>query len=492
MTSPLVSIIIPCYNGEKTIKNTIFSVLMDPYPNFEIVVVDDGSTDGSVSLVTALSKMDQRIHLFKQQNKGVSAARNHGAKVAKGQYLGFLDADDLYLKNSLFERMGVLLNEPSPYLMGVYCPAILLDINRQTISKNLMFNYNLPDGRMFFLHTPHSVFNPSCAIIKRFHFERVGGFDETLVCGSEDYDLWHRMLRTGGYFQQIQSCNIGWTQHASSRVHAKVVSHFKECKKVTEKIFSQDADSAPEFVGGFGSGLLQQAITQRAIDTAVGVAATGDIESALEISQDVNKTMLEMISSNVLYENLRRRTLRSLCYKDNLWPIVWQQVRMPVLTFLSKLQTRLGNDCKTLENLQNHLNGIESSIGYNVICLGDFESTQQYESFINKIFPLLPYIGRIYFPIPSDDYCGRATVQVSRLLNISLSPDMDVKESKIFCTMTVFPQKNVELWNGYLSEASAFIRFGNIQTEIIHNYLHSISGYSDVVDLDNCKELRHD
>ncbi|MCL1036539.1 glycosyltransferase family 2 protein [Shewanella submarina] len=92
--TPRFSIIIPLYNKKGLISKTIESVLSQTYLNFEIIVVDDGSTDGSIESISGLN--DERLKLFRKENGGVSSARNYGIKKAEGQYVAFLDADDEY------------------------------------------------------------------------------------------------------------------------------------------------------------------------------------------------------------------------------------------------------------------------------------------------------------------------------------------------------------------------------------------------------------
>lgn len=91
----MVSIIIPCYNAESSVKATISSVLLQSDPDWEIIAVDDGSNDSTLSLLRQLQSQDSRIHVIHQKNKGVSTARNNGIQHASGDWLYFLDADDL-------------------------------------------------------------------------------------------------------------------------------------------------------------------------------------------------------------------------------------------------------------------------------------------------------------------------------------------------------------------------------------------------------------
>ena len=95
LTSGLVSIVMPCYNGEQFIDETIKSVLNQTYQKWELLVIDDGSRDSSASIVQNYAKDDQRIHLIQQRNAGSAAARNNGIRQSKGQYLALLDSDDI-------------------------------------------------------------------------------------------------------------------------------------------------------------------------------------------------------------------------------------------------------------------------------------------------------------------------------------------------------------------------------------------------------------
>jgi glycosyltransferase involved in cell wall biosynthesis len=131
MKSSLVSIIIPCYNAENYIKKTIDSVLCQTYQNFEIIIVNDGSTDNSSSVVKAIK--DDRIYLVEHENQGVSFSRNKGITMAKGEYVVFLDADDL-LRPCFLEKRVFKLKKST----AIACASnvILIGENRDKIKEN--------------------------------------------------------------------------------------------------------------------------------------------------------------------------------------------------------------------------------------------------------------------------------------------------------------------------------------------------------------------
>ena len=131
MKSALVSIIIPCYNAENFIKKTIDSVLCQTYQNFEIIIVNDGSTDSSSKIIKTVK--DGRIHLVEQKNKGVSYSRNNGVYLAKGEFIVFLDADDL-LDPSFLEKRVFWLSKSA----AIACASsvVLIDDKGNKIAKN--------------------------------------------------------------------------------------------------------------------------------------------------------------------------------------------------------------------------------------------------------------------------------------------------------------------------------------------------------------------
>ena len=131
MKSSLVSIILPCYNASSYIKETIGSVLDQTFQNFEIIVINDGSTDSSSSIIETIK--DDRIHLGEQENQGVSSSRNNGIALAKGEFIVFLDADDL-LHPSFLERRVFRIRKSS----AIACASsvVLIDNKGNKIEKN--------------------------------------------------------------------------------------------------------------------------------------------------------------------------------------------------------------------------------------------------------------------------------------------------------------------------------------------------------------------
>jgi glycosyltransferase involved in cell wall biosynthesis len=181
---PLVSIIIPTYNRSSSLIEAIDSVFKQTFRDFELIIVDDGSTDGTAEV---LEKMGDRLIYQYQANQGVSAARNHGLRMARGRWIAFLDSDDLWLPKKLETQVGFFSDHPE----AVICQTeeIWMRNGRRVNPHKKHRKYS---GDIFVPSLDLCLVSPSAVMIKREIFDLVGCFDETLPA-CEDYDLWLRI-----------------------------------------------------------------------------------------------------------------------------------------------------------------------------------------------------------------------------------------------------------------------------------------------------------
>src|SRR5919199_804996 len=184
----LVSVVIPCYNQAHFLREAIESVLEQTYPHFEIVVVDDGSTDNTSEVASGYYP-SEKVRLLRQENKGLSAARNAGLAESGGEYVVFLDADDRLLPEAL--EVGVRELEAHPQ-----CAFVSGFWNNIATDGSPLPTPHLPhDERDHYLALLHSCYIRMHAVMyRRSVFDSVGGFDTTLSA-SEDYDLYLRIAR---------------------------------------------------------------------------------------------------------------------------------------------------------------------------------------------------------------------------------------------------------------------------------------------------------
>ncbi len=181
---PSISVIIPTYNRIKTLPRAIESVLVQTHPADELIIVDDGSTDGTA---TWIGKHYPQIKLIKQQNCGVSTARNRGIEVAGGEWIALLDSDDEWLPEKLAKQLALLVSEPE--LKLVHSDEIWI---RNGVRINQMKKHTKKGGWIFQDCLPLCAISPSAVMIHRSIFDDVGRFDESLPA-CEDYDLWLRI-----------------------------------------------------------------------------------------------------------------------------------------------------------------------------------------------------------------------------------------------------------------------------------------------------------
>lgn len=184
--SPTVSVIIPTYNRAHLIVEALESVFAQTYADFEVIVVDDGSTDDTEEI---LAPYRDRIRYIKQENAGVSAARNHGIFEAKGEYIAFLDSDDIWFPEKLEKQMRFFENHPNcSFLCSDFLRGTSLSDNPQPQHSRFRSTSIL---RFEDFGEGNYVTTPS-VLAKKAVFYKAGLFDSSIRV-SEDYDLWIRI-----------------------------------------------------------------------------------------------------------------------------------------------------------------------------------------------------------------------------------------------------------------------------------------------------------
>jgi glycosyltransferase involved in cell wall biosynthesis len=182
-----VSVIIPTFNRAHTLKRAIDSVLAQTFQSFECIVVDDGSTDETSSLVATYS--DPRIVYIKSKNAGVSAARNLGFKNSSGEWIALLDSDDEWLPDKLTKQIE--FGQQNPELSLVHGEEIWVRRGKRVNPKK---KHAKSGGDIFLRCLELCLISPSAVMIKKELWEEFDGFDEEFVV-CEDYDLWLKVTR---------------------------------------------------------------------------------------------------------------------------------------------------------------------------------------------------------------------------------------------------------------------------------------------------------
>lgn len=194
-TNPLISVIIPVYNGNGYLAEAINSILYQSFRNFEVIAIDDGSTDNSYEILKQLAKTDSRLRIYKNpKNLNISRTLNRGIKLAKGQYIARMDADDISLKNRFCQQMKFLKKHPQVVILGGQVKTI--DITGKLIGKKL---FPITDKQIReALYTTNPIQHPT-AIINRSLLPKNFSWYNPDLPPAEDYDLFFRLGQYGKY-----------------------------------------------------------------------------------------------------------------------------------------------------------------------------------------------------------------------------------------------------------------------------------------------------
>lgn len=226
------SVIIPLFNKENHIENTLKSVLNQTYANYEIIIINDGSIDESESKV--LEFKDSRIQLYNQKNQGAAMARNLGIEKAKYDYIAFLDADDLWMENHL-ETLSTLIHDfPNA---GIYASRYQLIFNEGKVSipkfNGISGNFYgiVPD--YFDASLNYAVATSSSIAVPKYVFEKTGNFKSKISCG-EDVDMWIRIASKYpvAIGPKITACYLHYIENSLSKKPflEKIIKNFDDYK----------------------------------------------------------------------------------------------------------------------------------------------------------------------------------------------------------------------------------------------------------------------
>jgi glycosyltransferase involved in cell wall biosynthesis len=186
LSIPTVSVVIPTYNSGTFLGGAIQSVLAQTYSDFEVIVVDDGSTDNTESVVHSFG---DRVCYVRQENKGAGAARNHGIKRSRGKYVAFLDADDLWLPGKLAAQIPLLDRD---HEIGLIYSDWTVVPEQGEVEPSYLRNRPSASGYVFDDLVQCGFILTSGTVVRRSCLDDVGYFDETLSI-AQDYDLWLRI-----------------------------------------------------------------------------------------------------------------------------------------------------------------------------------------------------------------------------------------------------------------------------------------------------------
>ncbi len=239
--NPLVSVIIPVYNGEKYVQECLESVYQQTYRPIEVIIVDDGSTDNSLQ---AVKKVPGEKKIIAQQNRDVSHARNTGVSNAAGEFIAFLDQDDIWHHEKLEKQVQVFQAELEVDLIFTDLIKFNEEGKMRHPKDRHRYASKLNDENLFAMLVRKNVLMPSAVMVKKEGFVKAGMFDPQFkTCG--DYEMWLRMASKNMKFRYVAEPLTMYRYH-SKNVSKQTLTMHNDRIKVMEKIFSSSYLSLQE------------------------------------------------------------------------------------------------------------------------------------------------------------------------------------------------------------------------------------------------------
>lgn len=255
----LISVVIPVYNGENTIKETINSVINQTHKDLEIIVINDGSTDSTLDIIQRIE--DPRLRVFSYANKGLPASRNRGITQAKGEFISFLDADDLWTENKLRSELTTLLVNSQADVAHSWTDYI--DEQGKFLFKG--HSINLTGNAYPYLLLGNMLDSGSNLFVRREKLLKVGNYDESLP-SAHDWDLYLR-LATQYEFVTVPQRQILYRLSTKS-MSTNIERMEKSCLKVIDKYFSQ-APQSLQYLKKYSLANLYKYLTHKSLGNLV-------------------------------------------------------------------------------------------------------------------------------------------------------------------------------------------------------------------------------
>ena len=234
-SNPMISVVMPVYNGEKFLKEAIESILNQTYKDFEFLIVYDESTDGTLSIIQEFQEQDARVVLINGDKEGISGALNKGIKKSRGKYIARLDADDISLATR-FEKQIIHMEDSGVDICGGH--SLLINSNGKINGLNVVPISHKMCALSLLFKVPFA--HPSVMIRKRFLDENSLEYGQSAYKIAEDLDLWLRMQKCGARFGNVDSVVLKYRILGESLSKANNAPILKETKAMLRQFYKDN------------------------------------------------------------------------------------------------------------------------------------------------------------------------------------------------------------------------------------------------------------
>jgi GT2 family glycosyltransferase len=303
--APIISVIIPTHNRRDLLPGAIASVLGQSFTDWELVVVDDGSQDDSAAVVEPFLS-DPRVRYAAQNQQGRSAARNHGLKMARGEWVAFLDSDDRYLPNGLRDHLNTTANKPG-VAMAIGGYEYVDELERHLGERRPWDESGLGLADWLF----NCLAMPGCVMIARSWVDKIGGFDPECEI-AEDWDLFLRLAASGGPMDWTKSMVCRYRQHAGQSVLSSLTQHHQGAQRALQKVLQQpDLAPAVAALAGRAFGWGHALFARRAFQAGQPEMAAGFLAQAIAQDPQLGGTRKVELIEFLLTPSPARANLRA-------------------------------------------------------------------------------------------------------------------------------------------------------------------------------------
>lgn len=281
MSNSLVSIIMPAYNAEKYIREAIQSVIDQTAKNWELLVINDGSTDNTAAIVSNYVKQDARIFLISQENKKLGAARNTGITAARGDWMAFLDADDLWTAEKLEKQLAVTTQHPSADVL--FSKGYIFSDNIERCDEYPTISGGFDARQMYKLEYEGNYIPVLSVLVKTALITKIGLQDENrYIHGCEDWDYWLRLAKNGAAFFGMDEYLFYYRRHATNMSNNNDMMRLAKATAFTKNLVKEWlTDDELEKVTSFVN------------ITICSFIRKGKIKEALFLNRQLNSTLKE-------------------------------------------------------------------------------------------------------------------------------------------------------------------------------------------------------
>ncbi len=274
---PDVSVLLPCYNASKTLKHTLISLQNQTYQDFEVICVDDGSTDDTADILKNWSRDDPRFIYLPQEHSGVIETANLGLASCRGQIIVRMDADDLCHPRRIELQRDYLIENPEVAVVG----SLVKGFPEDQVGEGFQLYYDWLNSlltheditREIFVESP--IANP-CAAFRREWINKLGGYQDN--GWPEDYDLWLRFYLAGARFAKVPEVLLEWREHPDRLTHTDSRYSVENFLRAKAHYIARGPAKGRDAVFVWGAGMTGRRISKHLVREGLPLAAFVEVD----------------------------------------------------------------------------------------------------------------------------------------------------------------------------------------------------------------------